>query len=593
MEFSISNLRVETDAGVTIVDDVSFDVLPSRAVGIVGESGSGKTTVAVSLLGYARPGTRITSGSVRLGKDDLLALNGDRLRALRGASVAYVPQSPGRSLNPSMRVGRQLAEVIGVHKSGSTDSVAIGELLERVGLPGNRALQRRYPHQLSGGQQQRLALAIALSCRSRVLVLDEPTTGLDVVTQQRVLGEIDKLRRTEDIMVVLVSHDLAVVSSLVDDLAVMYAGNIVEFGRAADVLADPAHPYTVGLVGSVPDPAGRHTLYGIPGAAAKLTDRGPGCPFAPRCAARTDLCDQVMPEPVEVAPGRTVRCHHPSTISLHIGTEVISQPRRQELQPLLSVDGLSATYGQRGHEVAAVRDVSFAIAPGECLALVGESGSGKSTIARCIAGLHAPAAGELRFLGEPLAPSVQDRSAESRRRIQIVFQDPYDTLNPSQTVGQAIGRPLRLFGLASRATVRAQVAELLGRVRLSPEVAGRRPGALSGGERQRVAIARALAAGPDLLICDEITSALDVSVQAAVLNLLGTLRQELGLSMLFISHDLGVVASIADEALVLSSGVAVEHGAVEDVLQRPQDAYTRELVAAAHSPVERGVERAS
>ncbi|HEY6480717.1 MAG TPA: ABC transporter ATP-binding protein [Streptosporangiaceae bacterium] len=576
----VTGLRVETRAGLPVVDEVSFSLAPGAALGLVGESGSGKTTVALALLGYARPGLRIAGGTVRIGGQDILGLPGPELRAARGARVSYVPQNAGQALNPSMRIGRQLADLMDVHRPEGAAEAGVREALERVSLPADPAFRRRYVHQLSGGQQQRLALALAFACRSAVVVLDEPTTGLDVVTQARILAEIVRMGQDSGTAMVFVSHDLAAVAAVAGRVAVMYGGRLVEEGPTGQVITAPVHPYTAGLVASVPVHTRRDRLTGIPGTAVGVADRPPGCPFAPRCTLATSACSQAMPPATEIAPGRTVRCFHWAQTPR---AERLSRPASAEpdaAPALLEVRGLSVSYGRRGREVPAVRDMSFAIRPAECVALVGESGSGKSTIARTVVGLHRPASGEIVFDGAALPGRARDRSREARRRIQIVFQNPYDSLNPSMTVADSITRPLALFGNHDRAGRRRELMALLDRVRLPARLAERYPAELSGGERQRVAVARALAARPDLLLCDEVTSALDVSVQAAVLDLLGSLQRELGLAMLFITHDLGVVASIADRVVVLAAGRIREEGAADDVLARPASTYTRELLAA-------------
>jgi peptide/nickel transport system ATP-binding protein len=578
----VRDLRVETEAGFAVVEDVSFQLRAGETLGIVGESGSGKTTVGLALLGYARPGVRLAGGVVRFHGENLVGLAPERLRQVRGRGVSYVPQNAGRALNPSMRIGRQIREVVEVHLGAGSADPAVTAALKQASLTSDAAFQRRYIHQLSGGQQQRLALAIALACHSEILVLDELTTGLDVVTQSKILAEIGRLGRETGVGVVFVSHDLAAVASVATEVAVMYGGRIVEKGPVDEVLGAPVHPYTSGLVSSVPHHTGRSRVVGIPGTAVGVVDRPRGCAFAPRCALRIDACDVAMPPVEEASPEHKVRCirwiETPAISALDRSSPAVPVDGSSQ-QSLLVVRGLGATYG-RSHIAFAVRDISFAIELGECLALVGESGSGKSTIARCIAGLHAPASGEIVFAGGTLEATARDRSRDVRRRIQIVFQNPYDSLNPSQTVLEAIARPLKLFGKGGAKQTRFEVMSLLDRVRLPARLAGAYPSELSGGERQRVAIARALAAEPDLLICDEVTSALDVSVQAAVLDLLGTLQNDLGLAMLFITHDLGVVASIADRVLVLEGGRALEEGTVERVLQRPDVDYTRRLIAA-------------
>jgi peptide/nickel transport system ATP-binding protein len=412
--------------------------------------------------------------------------------------------------------------------------------------------------------------------------MDEPTTGLDVVTQARILEEVDRLRRESGLGVVYVSHDLAVVASIADRIAVMYAGRIVENGPAAELLARPRHPYTRGLIASIPDHVAPRRLSGIPGVAVGVGERPPGCAFAPRCAQRVERCAE-EPPPLEVAaPRHDVRCFEwRETPPVSLEPVLAVRTESEAATPLLQVEGLAAVHGSRHETVVAAADVSFTVAAGECLALVGESGSGKTTIARCVAGLHEPSAGRILFAGEPLASRAKRRSREARRRIQIVFQNPTDSLNPRRRVADEIARPARVLRGLSRAEARDEVAGLLERVRLPAGMATRFPAELSGGELQRVAMARALAARPDLVVCDEITSALDVSVQAAVLDLLSELRDELGLAVLFISHDLGVVASVADRVLVLDRGAVCEQGRVQQVLTAPEQDYTKRLLAAA------------
>jgi peptide/nickel transport system ATP-binding protein len=512
---SIEQLRVDTTAGRTIVDGVSLEVQRGEILALVGESGSGKTTTALAALGYARRGAHLTAGRVVVAGQDVLSLPVREQRRLRGRLISYVPQDPGTALNPAMRIGAQIAAMVREHQRGDDAQAAVGVALERAGLPSDRDFCRRYPHQLSGGQQQRVAIAIALVCEPPVVVLDEPTTALDVVTQARLLDEVRRLRDELGVAMVYVSHDLAVVASIADRIAVMYGGVVVEQAPAAQLFRAPEHEYTRRLLDAVPDPTA------LRAAAERHDDR------------------------------------------------------------LLVVNDLAARYPGRGGDVSAAQDISFAIETRECVALVGESGSGKTTIARCIAGLHAPSQGTIALRGEPLHARAQARTREQRRRVQMVFQNPYDSLNPRHRVGEAIMRTGQVLRSLERAAAEGEARELLERVRLPQTAFDRYPMELSGGERQRVAIARALIARPELLICDEITSALDVSVQAMVLELLDELRRDLGLAMLFITHDLGVVAAVADRVLVLESGRLREEGRSEDVLLRPEDAYTKRLLAAA------------
>jgi peptide/nickel transport system ATP-binding protein len=577
---SVRDLRVDVAGGDPIVEDVSLSVATGEILGLVGESGSGKTTIALALLGYARPGTRIVLGDTAVAGETVNGRDERAARRLRGRLVSYVPQDPGNALNPALRIGHAIQDVLDEHAAhrevGSVESA-----LASVHLPTSRDFARRFPHQLSGGQQQRVTIAMALVCEPPLVVLDEPTTGLDVVTQARVLEEIDRLRRERGLAMVYVSHDLAVVAQIADRIAVVYAGRIVEEGPARAILAEPRHPYTRGLVASIPDHVRPRCLHGMPGVAVGVGERPAGCAFAPRCPQKKARCEGEMPGLEEVGAGRLVRCFEwRRTPPLELGEAAQQRPVAAEAA-LLSVESLRAVHGRGRGAVVAAEDVSFALVRGECVALVGESGSGKTTIARCVAGLHSPAAGRILLDGTPLAARAKDRSKLARRRLQIVFQNPFDSLNPRHRVGDAIARPARVLRDLSAREAAAEVTGLLERVRLPARIAARFPGELSGGERQRVAIARALAARPELLVCDEITSALDVSVQAAVLELLAGLRAELGLALLFISHDLGVVASIADHVLVLEQGVVCEEGPAARLLASPVHPYTRRLVEAA------------
>lgn len=575
-------LRVELDSGLPIVEDLDLDLRGGEVVGIVGESGSGKTTMALALLGFTRRGVAIRSGTVEV-EGSALTEGGERsVRSLRGRLVSYVAQDPGAALNPSLRVGDLVGDMLRAHDAGGKAEGKVMAALRGVNLPAEQEFLRRFPHQLSGGQQQRVAIATALVCGAKLVVLDEPTTGLDVVTQARILNEIQRLRSEQNVAIVYVSHDLAVVSSIADRVAVMYAGRIVEEGPTAELVARPRHPYTRGLLSSVPDPVRPRRIQSIPGVSVGVGDRPPGCAFAPRCLQRTEPRALMEAPPFEqIDTHHRVRCFEwHRTPSLEWEAPLIAKSSAPGVD-LLEVDSLTAGYGSRLAPLEAVRNVSFSVAPGECLAIVGESGSGKSTLARCIVGLHPQRAGRVLLEGAVLAPGAARRTREARRRIQIVFQNPNESLNPRHRVGNAIARPASILRKLSAQDADEEAARLLGMVRLSLGLRDRFPGELSGGERQRVAIARALSAKPDLIICDEITSALDVSVQAAVLELLSELRAELGLALVFITHDLGVVASIADRMLVLESGAIREQGGVAAVLSDPQDDYTRRLIAAA------------
>jgi peptide/nickel transport system ATP-binding protein len=582
---AVEGLTLELASGESVIEDIAFSVGEAEILGVVGESGSGKTTLALALLGYTRPGVGFREGTITVG-DDRLALGDPRaLRELRGRVVSYVPQDPGGSLNPALMVGASILDVLKAHRGEIASDETVRAALDRVELGGDNQFERRYAHQLSGGQQQRVAISMATVCEPRVAVLDEPTTGLDVLTQARILAELRRLRDEQQMAMVYVSHDLAVVAEIADRILVMYAGRIVEWGAAADVLRDPHHPYTRALVGAIPDVRRPRTLRGIRGVSVGVGERPVGCAFGPRCDHETSDCRAGVPPLTDAGSDRVVRCLRVDELAVAAEPPApapVRAARVSDAEPLLTVSALTAGYGGRGAPPA-VSDVSLSIGAGECVALVGESGSGKSTVARCIAGLHRPSAGQIGFRGEPLATTARARPLEARRRIQIVFQNPYASLNPRQRIDSAVERPLRMLRGCSRAEAAREIGELLDRVRLPRGVAERFPGELSGGERQRVAIARALAARPELLICDEVTSALDVSVQASVLELLQELRRELSLSMLFITHNLGVVACIADSVLVMHDGEVRESGSVAQVLSTPTDSYTRALLDAAPS----------
>ncbi len=573
----IEGLRLEVaSSGADIVDEVNLTIAPGTVLGLVGESGSGKTTVGLAVLGHARKGVRIAAGRVSIGEFDVLALPPNALRALRGSQVSYVPQDPSSSLNPALRIEVQLREVLEAHSYGATDAERtdrVREMMTEVALPDDDQFLRRYPHQLSGGQQQRVGLAMAFACRPSVIVLDEPTTGLDVSTQAHVLDTIRTLTKLHRVAALYITHDLAVVADLADEVAVMYAGRMMEHASAKTIFTSPQHPYTQRLMRAAPDISGESELTGLPGRAPSPGKRPDGCFFAARCDQVIDACRVGQIPLSTVGESHSLRCIRPGSVM------PAAIPRRPsaadtDLVSVLTLNDVSAGY--QGNRV--VHNVSFQLLSGQCVAVVGESGSGKTTLSRSIGGLHREWSGTISLHGESLASGARQRSDQQRQKIQYVFQNPYASLNPRRTVGDSIARPLRVAGVSEH-DARQAAGLMLERVSLATGYLDQYPNQLSGGERQRVAIARALVSKPDVLVCDEVTSALDVLVQAAIVELLGNLQRDLGLSMIFVTHNLPLVRSIADQVAVLHQGSLVEFGTTESVIGNPSNEYTQRLIA--------------
>ena len=578
---AVDELCVVTAGGTDIVDEVGFSLDRGETLGLVGESGSGKTTVALALLGHARRGLRIERGSVIVDGDDLLAMHPDHLQRVRGSRVAYVPQDPSSALNPAFRVGTQLREVLRKSPAARDDDQwldrRLDEVLADVRLDAGRAIDS-YPHQLSGGQQQRVVLAMAFALRPSVIVLDEPTTGLDVSTQRHILQTIRDLCATYGAAAVFVTHDLSVISDLADQIAVMYAGRVIEHGTAAQVFAHPLHPYSTGLLKAVPSTERSHVLVGLAGQPPRPGQSPRGCRFAPRCPhCQPERCAAEQPPLAELAGGHRVRCVRVRELASNGGRETADRLAHRNVgeRAVLSVGGLRASY----RDVPVLEGVDFDVRQGECLAVVGESGTGKTTLARCLVGLHRRWEGQIAWREQPLGRSTRDRSREELRAIQYVFQNPYASLNPRRPVGKIVGEPVSQFFSASAAEHEQRVIDALESAALSASFMGLRPGELSGGERQRVALARALVADPDVLVCDEITSALDVSVQATIIEMLRRLQAERGLALVFITHNLALVRSIAQRVAVMHDGTLIETGETQQVLDRPQAEYTRQLIA--------------
>ncbi len=597
----VERLTVEypTPAGpLQAVRDVTFDIHAGEAFGLVGESGSGKSTLALAIMRHFAPGATLRSGRILFQDQDLLRARGDALRRLRGNRLAIVFQDPLSALNPTRRVGDQVAEVLEWHLGRSRRQARdkVHDLFAKVHLPDPPTVARKFPYQLSGGQQQRVVIAMALACNPALLILDEPTTGLDVTTEAQILDLIVELRHTLRSAILYISHNLAVVSQVCDRVGVMYAGQLVEITATKELFGRPRHPYTQGLLACVPRIGKPVRLQPIPGRLPGPNNWPSGCLFEPRCPHARDECRSAPPPLSTAAPGHAVRCVRWEQIAAaQLVQEPISRPTlRRDAEVIFTAQHLRKYYregGQRilffggdGPAIKALEDVSLNLRRGETLAIVGESGSGKSTLARIVVGLLGSDAGELRFDGEVLPRAAERRPRSLRRQIQMVFQNPESSLNPRHRVGNALMRPLQLFGMTSSVERRARAMELLQFVRLDPEYVERYPEFLSGGEKQRVAIARAFAPRPKLIVCDEPLSALDVSVQAALLNTLQEVQVESEVSYLFISHDLAVVQHLAHRVMVMYLGQVSEVGPSAAFFAAPFHPYTWALLSAVPKP---------
>ncbi|CAN7400393.1 dipeptide ABC transporter ATP-binding protein [Mesorhizobium sp. LjNodule214] len=569
-----------------VLRNLNLAIGQGEAYGLVGESGCGKSTVALSVVRYLPRNGSITGGAILLDGQDVMKLDGEALRRARAESVSMVYQDPGKALNPSLRIGRQLTEIfeLGGVTGGAATERAIA-MLNRVRISDPASVMQRYPHQLSGGMQQRVAIAMALANDPTMLILDEPTTGLDATVEAEVLDLIALLRQELSASILFISHNLAVVAKMCDRVGVLYAGMLVEEGSTQDVFNDPRHPYTVALLRCLPrggqrkDQGRLDTIPGfLPGIGAEIK----GCAFADRCALATDRCRSELP-PLYDLGGRLSRCHyHEQAQALPRATpsDVAAAPKVKS-EPVLHVEGLNKTYASHGHALRAVKDVSVSLRPGETLGLVGESGSGKTTFARLLLGLVPPdEGGSIRLEGKALAPRLDSRTDDQIKAMQIVFQNPDSALNRSHSIRHLISRALkRLAGLRG-AALQARLDELVRSVRLTDRHLAVKPRQLSGGLKQRVAIARAFAGEPRIVVCDEPTSALDVSVQAAILNLLADLQSKEDVSYIFISHDLGVVRYLSDQIAVLYLGRIMELGPSEAVFSGPHHPYTEALLSA-------------
>ena len=568
---SVRDLRVHfapTDgqdgAAVRAVDGVSFDLAAGEALAIVGETGSGKTTVGRALLGLHPKGT--THGSIHLAGRELVGLVEEAWRPLRWRRIAMAVQGAGSAFDPVYRLGEQIAEPLREHLGLSSEEAAARAeaLARRVGLEPRHL--RAYPHQLSGGEKQRAMLAMALSCEPEVLIVDEPTSGQDVLSRARLIDLLRQVRQETGLSLILISHDLAAAAQVTERVAVLYAGKLVEAGATRDVLEQPRHPYTWGLLNAYPNMTTARDLRGIRGRSPDPSDPPPGCRFHPRCTQAVEMCRQAAPLLVEVE-GRLIACH--------LGG----------LQMLLRASDLHKAFSSSGQRegITAVRGVSLEVHEGEVVALVGETGSGKTTLGRLLVGLLAANGGRVVFEGQDLAAVNRRERKALRRRIQFIAQDPFDAVSPRLNVAEIVREPLDVQKAGTAAERAEKVSNSLRAVGLPAEPAflGRRAHELSGGQLQRVAIARALVLDPKLVVADEPVSMLDASEQAKVINLLKEIQNERGMGLLLISHDLALVRKVADRILVMRRGEIVEGGPANRVVTRPQHAYTRALLQAA------------
>ncbi len=601
----LRDLRVEIATGgrrLAPVDGVSLSVAPGECVALLGESGCGKSLTALALMRLLPEGLRIADGEARLGETDLFALPERAMQQVRGGRLAMVFQEPMLSLNPVMTVGQQIGEALAVHRAlaGAAAGAEIRRLLEAVGLSAD--LSATYPFQLSGGQRQRALIATMLAGEPRILIADEPTTALDVTVQAQILRLLKRLQAERGMGLLLITHDLDVARDMADRVAVMYAGQIVEWASRDSLYARPRHPYTEKLFAVLPRLERRgERLDSLPGRVPPPDAVIAGCRFAERCPAAFDRCRAEAPGFHEAAPGHFARCHlaEPGMRSLDAAQRNPGEARVTSRIPPAAASGLQGGAVLEVRDLAvhfpirrglfrrtvdhfkAVDGVSLAIQAGETLALVGESGCGKSTLARAILRLIEPTRGEVRVAGEAIGGLTGEALRLKRAEMQIVFQDPFSSLNPRMKIGEILEEGMAALSSLDAPARRARVAELLDQVGLPLDAAGRYPHEFSGGQRQRVAIARALAVQPKLLILDEPTSALDVSVQAQILNLLADLQAEHGLAYLFITHNLPVVGYLARRVAVMRAGRIVEAGAAETLLTAPSHEYTRLLLDSA------------
>jgi peptide/nickel transport system ATP-binding protein len=591
---------------IEAVQRVSFEINRGETHGIVGESGCGKSTVAWAIVNFLGANGYVKRGSIKFQGQELVGKTGEELRRLRGDQIAMVYQDPMQALNPSMRLGDQMKEMLTVHR-GMGDKEAAQqciEMLERVYMPDAANVMRRYPHQISGGQQQRVVIAMALLNNPALLVMDEPTTALDVTVEAAVLDLIAELSRDFDTAIMYITHNLGVIARVSSRVGVMYAGEMVERGTVAEIFKNPHHPYTQGLMRCVPKLGADKAdsiLYPIRGRVPPPDSRPTGCIFGPRCDYFQEKCREERPQ-LRQLNGSMVRCHFAEEIVASQWTppEDLALPMIEvgstDSETILELNDLKKYYEVQGSSlkdvigmgekryVKAVENASFTVSKGKTLGVVGESGCGKSTLIKTIIGLEGSSSGDATFMGFDITDDLAARDETLIQELQMVFQNPDSTMNPSYTVGQQIGRPMVRFGTVPKEQVKGEVIKLLEAMRLGENYYDRLPRQLSGGEKQRVGIARALASRPDLVLCDEPVSALDVSVQAAILNLLLEVQQEFNTTLVFIAHDLSVVRFFSDEVAVMYLGQIMEIGPADAIYAPPYHPYTEALLSAVPIP---------
>jgi peptide/nickel transport system ATP-binding protein len=602
---SVKNLSIgfksQKGKEISILRNVTTNIKKGETVGIVGESGSGKSTLALAMMGYVKHGLFTMNGECLFNSLNLLDLSNNELEKIRGRKIAMIPQNAGQSLTPNLKIGYQIEEALKLHTNLNENERKgrISELLNNVRLPSPDVMALRYPHELSGGQQQRVAVAMALAGNPELLLLDEPTTGLDVTTQAHVLELLKDIAKDTGTSMVYVSHDLGAIAQVCDRVIVMYAGEIVLEGPVRKILKEPIHPYTNGLLKSIPKLSLEGLPESMPGAQPQPGHIGEGCSFYDRCNISDEKCKTKTPDLEFLSEIDTsVRCFNYKKVIINQNKNIQLKnldEKNIENNEILSLSDVSISYAKQSFldqlfnkltdSNPTVKDINININKGETIALVGESGSGKSTILKSIAGLLKTKNGNINFAqNRKLSEDLKNRSSDDLRAIQLIFQNPDESLNPNHTVEQILSQPLKLYFGLKEDKLKKNIIELLEKVRLGEFYMTRYPRQLSGGEKQRIAVARAFAAKPEIILCDEVTSALDVSVQAAVLDLLKKLKDDFGTTYIFVSHDLAVVKAISDRVAVLYQGRLCEIGPSKNVYKFPSHPYTEVLLGAVLEP---------